>query len=227
MSLFGLFHVAFGLGTLAKDAISDSIDDVRSREKAEREGRPTYSVNGYKVRSTQTGKDAYIDYGFRKTDHIYVRDRKTNQIIEDITLKKNATNQLLEIKKAKENGSIFYRTTQFDSREQSRVYVCDTIPGYFREEMKNGEKLYTEGKLISAYGGYRVDTEMFKDGEITYYNDGSVYSISAVKEVNPNPFDNYEYEHGIISKDEYDERTKKNKKVNISRTYYKKGEKYL
>ena len=60
MSLFGLFYTAFGLGVLAKDAISDSIDDTKSREKAEREGKDTYLVNGHKMRSTDTSTPTLI-----------------------------------------------------------------------------------------------------------------------------------------------------------------------
>ena len=63
MGLFGLFYVALGLGVITKDAISESISDSIQREKAEKTGRETYLVNGYRLRSTKTGRDAYMDYG--------------------------------------------------------------------------------------------------------------------------------------------------------------------
>lgn len=185
MSWFGLFHMVFGLGAIAKDSIQESIADTQQREAAERRGADVYYVNGYKCRSTKTGRDAYVDSGLTKYDHTYIRDRKTRQIIEDVTVRDNARNQKEEKQKAKENGSIFYRTTEFDTSKiyKSGVYVSDKIPGYFRREQKEINNrfvwIFTQGELELAPESYKciyiVRTKFWEDGQKTYFEDGSVY----------------------------------------------------
>lgn len=185
MSWFGLFHMAFGLGAVAKDAIQESIADTQQREAAERRGADVYYVNGYKCRSTKTGRDAYVDSGLTKYDHTYIRDRKTRQIIEDVTVRDNARNQEEEKRKAKESGSIFYRTTEFDTSKtyKSGVYVSDKISGYFRREQEEIDNhfvwIFTPGELELAPKSYKclyiVRTKFLEDGQKSYFEDGSVY----------------------------------------------------
>ena len=235
MGLFGLFYAAFGLGVLAKDAISDEIDDTRSREMATREGRDTYLVNGYKMRSTKTGRNAYIDRGITKYEHTYIRDMKTDQIIEDLTTRDNHINQIKEKEKAKEQGSIFYRTTEFDTsiHHIAGVYVCDTIPGYFKEDYVNVgdhyEHIYKEGDLEEPPKGLpctrMVRVPFWRLGRKNYYDDGSIYSIDIMVDLPPRPWDEAEYKTGRINKEEYEKRLEKRKNYETCERY-KKGEKY-
>lgn len=188
MSLFGLFHTFFGVGLLAKEAISDSIDDTRSREKAEREGRATYLVNGHKMRSTRTGMDAYVDRGLHRGDHVVVRDLKTDKVVQDLTQEKNYRKQIEEIKKAKDNACVFYRLSKYDGhRDSCNIYVSDTIPGYFRKttEYIDDEKyeIFEKGELVPAPSWYKisfiVETPLcnWGDGAKVYYSDGSLRSL--------------------------------------------------
>lgn len=190
MGLFGLFYVAFGLGVITKDAISESISDSIQREKAEKTGRKTYLVNGYRLRSTKTGRDAYMDYGSgNRLNHVLVIDSKTKRIIEDVTNKENAENQIKEKEKAKAEGSVFYRTTEFDSHNRHLgIYVCDTIPGYFGKNHESqiwdgsqyhyGIDTYTEGEVERISGkfqdDYRLNVPLWKLGQKTYYKDGDL-----------------------------------------------------
>ena len=194
MSLFGLFHLAFGLGVLTKDAISDSISDTTNREKAEREGRSTYLVNGRGLRSTKTGAPAYMDYGTRKGGHLCVRDAKTNEIIEDLTVQKRYKDQPIEKAKATENKSIFYRTTKFDTANaHPSIYVCDSIPGYFEKNREDisiqidgkfqtayGVELYELSRVVKSPSWYKVThildhPLLWYDGKHVYYKDGTLY----------------------------------------------------
>lgn len=191
MSWFGLFHMVFGIGAVAKDAIQESIADIKQREAADHRGSDVYYVNGYKCRSTETGQDAYIDSGLTKYDHTYIRDRKTKQIIEDTTIKDNAMNQIREKQKAKNKGIIFYRTTEFDTSKiyTSPVYVSDKIQGYFRKEQKNvnGEYvwIYTPGTLEIAPEWYKcthiVKTKFWENGQKSYFEDGSIRERCIIK----------------------------------------------
>ena len=244
MSWFGFFHLVFGLGVLAKDAISDDIDDTRSREKAQKDGRATYLVNGYKMRSTKTGRDAYIDSGIKKTDHLVVRDSKTDRIIEDLTLQINRENQIKEKQKAKDKGSIFYRTTQFDGHNRStNVYVSDSIPGYFEQRRyENDGEVYEEGDLVEAPDWqrrlYMVKVPIsWREGRKCYYPDGSIRSIDVTEEQQARKADIHymkflkdQLEKGKMSQSRFDYAASKlvlEPRIVQTTKYYEKGEKFL
>lgn len=228
MSLFGLFHTIFGLGALGVNAIDESINDTRSRERAKKLDRDTYLVNGYRLRSTKTGRDAVYDRGITKYDHTYIRDRKTGQIIEDVTLKDNAKNQIKEKDKAKKQGRVFYRTTKFDTsiHHTSPVYVSDTIPGYFKPEcmIVNGrhENIFSEGRLVEASKGYSythvVEVPFWEEGLKSYFDDGSIYTICVRKKYKRKIQPHYDENGKLVEGWE--------EKEHETWEWYKKGERY-
>ena len=185
MGLFGLFHALFGLGAVAAESISDSISDGENRAKAERFGSPTYLVNGYKMRSTKTGRDCRYQYG----NHVWIVDSKTGRGIEDLTQKKIEENQIFEKEQAKAEGCVFYRYTGYDTHhKKANVYNSDLIPGWFKKERKyfNGEAydIFEEGDLEYAPSYekivFRVNVPFFKEGYKSYYKDGDIYKACVV-----------------------------------------------
>ena len=151
MGLLGFVNVMFGLGSLAKNAIDESISDATNREKAERLGRSTYSVNGYKTRSTKTGNDCWYKDD-PDTSHQWLIDLKTGGRIEDLTDTANKRKTEENKRKAYAQGIKFYRTAMFDCNPRwwSDVYVNDDMPGkYFaRIDLEhNAEYFYYEGEL--------------------------------------------------------------------------------
>lgn len=152
MGLFGLFASLIGLGAMAKDVVSDAIDDGVGREKAIHEGRSTYIAGG-KIKSTETGRQCSrtTDY---LTRHDWLIDTKTGERIEDITDSINRAKQR-EIKRLAEIDECkFYRTTRFDNNMvRSWVYVNDDMPGKFFRQSGYGDKMkFVEGILEPKYG---------------------------------------------------------------------------
>ena len=186
MGLFGLFNVAVGLGVITKDAISDSIEDSKQREKAIREGKPMYSVNGYKTMSTQTGQKCMVitDYD---TYHQWIIDTKTGRKIEDLTIRKNKEDTEKSRREAHEKGEKFYRTCEFDifPRSASMVYINDDMPGKFFMRIStmedNNRKFvtyYIEGELVDNNIGKlkkkRVDIGTDYRNMVEYNPDGTI-----------------------------------------------------
>ena len=231
MSLFGLFHVALGLGAVAKDAISDSISDSINMRKAEEASREMYYINGRSPRATKTGKPAYMDYGHSKYDHVCVRDLRTREVVEDVTIKMNAQRQIKIKEEAKEKGEVFYRTTEFDTsiHHLGNVYVSDSIPGYFRPYYHKCETMYEEGELVRsdswAPTTYKVKSpDGWQLGHKIYYDDGSIYSEDAITPYH-NPLLEAKLKFGDITKEEYDAAIEKEKNYK-GKKYYKRGERF-
>lgn len=235
MSLFGLFHTVFGLGVLVKEAAEECADDKVQRDIAKKENRSMYYVNGRIARSTKTGQNAYIDYGFGREDHALIRDYRTREVIEDLTVKKNIETQNELKAKAIAKGSVFYRTTKWDGRLAGcGVFVSDKIPGYFEQTSTNAfghyENIYTPGELVEAHKSkqgfpmYKVETPFWKEGRKSYYSDGSIYSIDIMTQLD-HRIEDMLHRVGNMSDEEY-EKIVWNKEHYETSQYFKKGERF-
>lgn len=179
MGFLGLFVSLFGLGVVTKNYISDTIDDVRSSNRAKKNGDSTYLVNGYSERYTKTGQKCTKEYS--SDGHVYIKDLKTGKTLEDITATKNSTKQQEEIKKSRDKGWVFYRKTDWDAHtgHNCNVWVSDIIPGYFHFYNDSKDYLCTvsRGELVDEeYGRYdgakKVNAIGYKPEE-RYYLDGT------------------------------------------------------
>ena len=181
MSLLGLVVSLFGFGAMAKDAISDAIDDGVKSSRAESKGEPVYYVNGRIQRSTKTGRDCDV---WRMDDnHYWVIDRKTREKVEDYTAWLNAKKTAENKAKALANGNKFYRTAEFDgvNGAWSAVYVCDDYPGKYFEESDNWDhgrikhkKIYSEGTVVDYVKNRKRVKEFTGDKKFECYEDGTV-----------------------------------------------------
>lgn len=181
MGLWGLFTMMFGLGVVAKDAISDSIDDVKQSSIAERKGKPVYWVNGRIMKSTKTGREC--NYDKLDDNHLWVVDRKTKEKIEDITAQKNREKTAINKREAFAKGYKFYRTAEFDGAcgAWSDIYVCDDYPGkYFSESncmdygLVKHEKVYSEGEVKDFVNKRKHVATYWDDRKFECYEDGTV-----------------------------------------------------
>ena len=182
MGLFGFIISIIGFGAMAKDSISDSISDSINIEKAQQDGREFYSVNGYKTRSTKTGRDASFKYD-PITKHQTLIDSKTREVIEDFTVNNNIKKTEENRRKSIEKGWKFYRTAMFDCSPLywSDVWVNDDMPGkYFHkiDSMNNGITFY-EGTLKNCFSrgqkevSYSFANNEYKpNGTLIIHNNG-------------------------------------------------------
>ena len=173
MGLFGLFAMAFGLGAMTKDAVSNSISTQKSYERAKANGESYYYGSGSSIYSVKTGKRCKKDFVNGRT---LLRDFYTNELIEDLTATKNTEKERM-LKAETKDGCVFYRSCKWDTPSHScQVWVSDLVPGYFRmdEYKTNGkcEKQFSKGDLeISRNGIARVSTYY---PPIIYYSDGKM-----------------------------------------------------
>lgn len=183
MGLFGLFATLFGLGAMAKDGISDMIDDADKYQKASNAGCPWYTVNGYRTRSTQTGRDAYRTTDFN-TQHVWLVDKATNRRIEDLTLYYRRQTTEKNRREAHSQGKKFYRTAEFDMNgsQSCTVYVNDDMPGKYFYQESNGYEYgggfqYQEGELVSKPKTLNPDCKEVRldyANRVWYYEDGTL-----------------------------------------------------
>lgn len=182
MGFFGFFATMVGLGAMTKDAISDSIDDVRSRERATENGRDYYLVNGYKMRSTKTGRDCTERMNY-ETGHMCLYDLRTGEIVADITKSINKEKTEKNKRESKAQGRAFYRTCEFDlpCGKTSDVWVNDNMPGkYFTNiRLRNyedfGKEVFKEGELVDYIIGSDRRKKVKKYSNTPYYNpDGTI-----------------------------------------------------
>lgn len=183
MGLFGLFATLFGLGAMAKDGISDMIDDADKYQKASNAGCPWYTVNGYRTRSTQTGRDAYRTTDFN-TQHVWLVDKVTDRRIEDLTLYYRRQTTEKNRKEAYSQGKKFYRTAEFDMNgsQSCDIYVNDDMPGKYFYQVSNGYEYgggfqYQEGELVSKPKTLNPDRKEVKwdyANRVWYYEDGTL-----------------------------------------------------
>lgn len=175
MGLFGLFVSMVGLGAMTKDAISNSIFENNSYQKAVKNGDSWYFTgHGSQRKAVKTGRlcTEEIDY---TTHHNWLVDSKTRERIEDITDRVNREREVEIKQKAYDRGIKFYRTTKFDCqpRYHSDVYVNDDMPGrYFHWNRIDNE--YEEGKLVDGIignGKKVVDTDI--NNRVFYKPDGT------------------------------------------------------
>lgn len=208
MGLFGFFATLFGLGAVAKDGLSDMIDDTKKRHKAKIEDRPWYTVNGYKTRSTRTGMDVYKTTDYFNTGHELLIDKKSGNKIEDLTMfnRKNLTEN--NKRKAFLKGVKFYRTTMFDMNgsNKSEVYINDDMPGrWFAHSFENKPWMgdtYYEGELISIPSKSNPDKkEVCIDycKSNRYFADGTLVTNESIIE----RFNTYNKKKAIENGDKY------------------------
>lgn len=181
MGLFGLFASMVGLGAMAKDGISNNIHEQKSFERAKAEGRSWYSGTGAKIYSMETGKECIMSF---ENGHTMLRDLKTNQLIEDMTLTDNLKRETEQKKESLTNGCVFYRKAEWDVKGyECNVWVSDKIPGYFhRAKYNDGRIMFHQGNLCDAHWANRKVKEVNQRGisqneRKDYYPDGVLKTL--------------------------------------------------
>ena len=184
MGLFGFFATMVGLGAMTKDVISDGIDDIKSHKMAMEKGNDFYLVNGYKMRSTKTGRDC-IERADYNTGHIFLCDFKTGEKIVDRTENINREKTEKNRRESKEKGWAFYRTCEFDlpGGKWSNVWISDSMPGKyfsyrrFTERERIGNVYFQEGELIdNIIGNTHKKSVKINYNTPCYNRDGTIMS---------------------------------------------------
>ncbi len=167
MGFFGLFVSMIGLGAMAKDAISNSIFESDSYQRAVKDGYSWYFTgNGSQMKSVKTGRLCTEDIDY-KTGRRWLVDLKTGEKIEDITAEVNKERELKIKQETYARGVKFYRTTRFDCppRYHCDIYVNDDMPGRYFSLVRSihDDDRYVEGKLVDCgypHGKKKVEIDL-------------------------------------------------------------------
>ena len=182
MGLFGLLATAIGLGAMASDSIKDSVSYDKEYAKAVKEGKDTFAVRGYKVYSTKTGNPCTSVCG--SDNHIYYKDLKTGQIIEDATAKGFAEKTEKCKKESEKKGWKFYKTYEFCDRINniSDIWINDEMPGKYFKNYSTGSGWICGFKILNIEYFVEVELKTYKTtkepgnrkNKLEYYPDGTI-----------------------------------------------------
>lgn len=121
MSFLGVLVSLFSLGSIAVDEIQNENKKIAAREKAERDGLPTYMDNNCREYFTKTGEEIFYFY---ENGEKVIKSLKTHKTLYNCDQeKKKSLNNELE-KKAREKGKRFCFTSDgvFKEIETGRLY---------------------------------------------------------------------------------------------------------